>query len=111
MDLVPKVKPIMTTKTFCENIEYNHRIIKSDISKFLHQTGFSSVPFTWIQAIDNILFTTWPGLSSYLILTDIPKSMETSKGHLQQIKQNILSTKPKPTTQQSKPCTITAPTA
>ena len=108
---IPQSQNYNYNKTLCANITYNHRIRKSDIVTFLRQTDFSPVPFTWIQTINNRLFTNWPVLTSNLIHKHLPKLMATSKVRLRLIKQNIQSTKPKPVTQQQKPCIMTAPTA
>ena len=40
---------------------------KSDLAGFLHGAMGSVVPSTWIKAIKNNQFTTWPGLTGKLV--------------------------------------------
>ena len=54
------------------------------------------MPSTWIKAIDNGHFATWPGLTADLVRKHLPKSTATIKGHLNQQRKNLRSTKPKP---------------
>ena len=49
---------------------------------------------TLIQAINNNHLTTWPGLSTKLITTNLLPVIATSKGYLNQERQHIQSTKP-----------------
>jgi hypothetical protein len=51
---------------------------------------------TWIQAIDKGHFVTWPGLTASLVRKHLPKSIPTSKGHLDQQRKGIRTTKPQP---------------
>jgi hypothetical protein len=71
---------------------------KHDIVTSLHQACCSPVPSTWIKAIDAGHFTTWPGLTSDLVRKHLNKSVATTKRHLRQERQGILSTHPKPPT-------------
>ena len=64
-----------------------------DLARFLHAACFSPVPSTFIKAIKNNHFSTWPGLTSELITKHLPMSIATAKGHLNQERQNIQSTK------------------
>ena len=65
---------------------------QADLATFLHAACFSPVPSTFIKAIDNGHFSTWPGLTTKLIKTHLPKSMATEKGHLKQERQRLQST-------------------
>jgi hypothetical protein len=56
------------------------------------------VPSTWITAINNGHFATWPGLTADLVRKHLPRSTATVKGHLNQQRKNLQSTKPKPET-------------
>ena len=40
-------------------------------------------------------FTSWPGLTAKAVAKYLPKSIATSKGHLDQMRKNIRSTQPK----------------
>jgi hypothetical protein len=66
--------------------------------QFLYAACGSPVPSTWITAINNGHFATWPGLTADLVRKHLPKSMATVKGHLNQKRKNLRSTKPKPDT-------------
>ena len=67
---------------------------KSDLAQFHHGSLFSPVMSTMVQAIKNNHLTTWPGLSAKLITKNLPPVLATAKGHLNQERQNIQSTKP-----------------
>ena len=66
---------------------------KADLVQYLHRCAFIPVMHTWTKAIDAGYFTTWPGLTSELVLKNLPKLPETAKGHLKKYRQNIRSTK------------------
>ena len=66
----------------------------SDVVQYLHNCSFVLVVTTWTKAVDAGYFITWPGLTSELVCKHLPKSMDISKGHLQQDHQNVRSTKP-----------------
>jgi hypothetical protein len=53
---------------------------------YLHAECFSPVKSSWITAIKNGNFLSWPGL------TDLSKSTATTKGHLNQQRQNARTT-------------------
>ena len=44
---------------------------KRDIVQYLHQAAGSPVQSTWIKAIDAGFFTTWPGLTSKLVIVKL----------------------------------------
>jgi hypothetical protein len=50
----------------------------------------------WCAAIDKGLLTTWPGLTAAQVRKYAPRSTATVKGHLDQQRANLRSTKPKP---------------
>jgi hypothetical protein len=68
---------------------------KQDIVRYLHQVCCSPVPSTWIKAIEAGHFITWPGLTAGLVRKHLPKSIETTKGHLRGQPQGLRSTKAK----------------
>ena len=65
---------------------------KSDLAAFLRGTVFSPTLSTFLRAIKQGHFTTWPGLTHNLISKFLPKSMATSKGHLRRQQLHIQST-------------------
>jgi hypothetical protein len=58
-------------------------IIKKIIN-YLHAACFSHVKSTWIKAIKNGNFSSWPGLNGH----NVEKYLSTAKGHLNQQRQN-----------------------
>jgi len=65
----------------------------TDHIQFLHAAAFSPVTSTWIDAINNGHFTTWPGLTAEAVKRYLPKSLATAQGHLDQARKNQRSTK------------------
>jgi hypothetical protein len=72
-----------------------HTTNQVNLITFLRAACGSPMPSTWTKAIDNSHFATWPGLTSNLVRKQLPKSMATSKGHLNQHQKNVRSTQPK----------------
>ena len=66
---------------------------KSDLAKYLHATCWSPPESTFIKAITNGNFVTWPGLTPKLIRNHLHKSIATAKGHLDQEQKKLQSTK------------------
>jgi hypothetical protein len=60
----------------------------------LHACYFSPVQDTWLKAIQNGRFATWPSVTVENVRNYLPKSDATAKGHMNQIRQNIRSTQP-----------------
>jgi hypothetical protein len=52
--------------------------------KYLYAACFSPVKSTWIQAIKNGNYTSWPGLMKKAVEKRVSKSTATVKGHLNQ---------------------------
>jgi hypothetical protein len=72
-------------------------IIRKDLSKtqlvqYLHGCCGSPVLSTWKKAIKNGNFITWPGIDA-LSLSSLPKSLASAKGHLDQERKNLQSTR------------------
>ena len=65
-----------------------------ELIAFYKGCAFSPVKSTWIQAIKNENFITWPGLTAERVAKYYPVTTATPKGHLDQEQQNIQSTKP-----------------
>ena len=61
--------------------------------KFLHAACFSPCPSTFIKAINNGNFDSWPGLHPQLIKKYLQPSVATLKGHMKLEKQGLQSTK------------------
>jgi hypothetical protein len=72
---------------------YEQKSIKDTIT-YLHTCCFSPVQDTWIKAIQNGHFATWPSATVENVRKYLPKSDATVKGHMSNIRQNIHSTQP-----------------
>ena len=57
---------------------------KKDLASYLHKSCLRPKMSTWIKAIENNNFLTWPGLSKHLINKHLEKSEATMKGHMKQ---------------------------
>jgi hypothetical protein len=79
-------KKFETTNVQCDHAHDNSN--QKDLINYLHAACFSPVKSTWIKAIKNGHFTSWPGLTE-------SKSTSTTKGHLNQQRQHARSTKVK----------------
>jgi hypothetical protein len=66
---------------------------QKDLINYLHATCFSPVKSTWITAIKNGNFLSWPGLTEHAVERHVSKSAATTKGHLNQKRQNARTTK------------------
>jgi hypothetical protein len=68
-------------------IQCNHAHDNSnqkDLINYLHAACFIPVKSTWITAIKNGHFTSWPGLTEHAVEKHLSKSTSTTKGHLNQ---------------------------
>jgi hypothetical protein len=66
---------------------------QKELINYLHAVFFSPVKSTWIAAIKNGNFTSWPGLTERAVERHLSKSSATVKGHLNQQRMNTRSTK------------------
>ena len=66
---------------------------KADLATYLHAACFSPTTDTFIKAIKNNHFITWPGLTQQLIQKHLPPSIDTAKGHIKQEFKGLQSTK------------------
>jgi hypothetical protein len=66
---------------------------QKDLINYLHAACFSPVKSTWIKAIKNGIFSSWPGLNEHNVEKHLSKSTSTAKGHLNQQRQNDRTTK------------------
>jgi hypothetical protein len=77
-------------------VQCNHAHDNSNqkyLINYLHAACFSPVKSTWITAIQNGNFTSWPGLTEHAVENHLSKSTSTTKGHLNQQRQNARATK------------------
>ena len=68
-----------------------HDTTNRKLAQYFHASAFSPVNSTFIAAINNGHFTSWPGLSASLISKHLPQSPFTVKGHLDQEQKNLCS--------------------
>jgi hypothetical protein len=71
-----------------------HLSTKQDLAVFLHACAFSSLPSTFLRAIQRGHFDSWPGLTPSLVTKHLPKLLAISKRHLRMEEKNLQSTKP-----------------
>ena len=88
--------PIHNPQT--SNISFANGIIKrdtpiSDLCQFIHASLFSPTISTLESAIKNGFLDSFPGITLKNIRKYLPPSIATSKGHMTQDKQGIMSTK------------------
>ena len=84
-------QPLGTTMPVQANSAY-HTSTQPELIQFMHAACGNPVPSTWIQAITDGNFATWPGLTSDDVCKHLPKSNATVKGHLNQQRKNVRST-------------------
>ena len=75
------------------NVILRQDITKRKLAKYFHAAAFSPVKSTFIAAINNGHFTSFPGLSVSLISKNLPQSPFTVKGHLDKEQNNLCSTR------------------
>jgi hypothetical protein len=72
---------------------YEQKSIQDNIT-YLHACCFILFQDTWLKAIQNGHFATWPSITVENVRKYLPKYDATAKGHVHQIRQNVCSTKP-----------------
>jgi hypothetical protein len=77
---------------YAQNV-YEQKCIKDTIT-YLHACCLSPVKDTWLKAIQNRHFSTWPYVTVENVRKNLLKSDATAKCHMNQIRQNIRSTQP-----------------
>jgi hypothetical protein len=55
-----------------------------ELTNYIHAAAFSPVKSTWIKAIQNVNFSSWPGLTEDAVQKHLSKSTAPVKGHLNQ---------------------------
>jgi hypothetical protein len=88
VDLKQKMTPKISQ---CNHAHDNNN--QKDLINYLHAACFSPVKSTWIKAIKNGNFSSWPGLNEQNVDKYLSKSTSTAKGHLNQQRQNARTTK------------------
>ena len=83
---------------------------KVKLIQFLHQCAFSPPPSTWIKAINNGHFESWPGLTAKAGRKYLPDSTATAKGHLKKTPAGKQSTRKQETIKISIPQDLKIPT-
>jgi hypothetical protein len=63
--------------------------------RYLHAAAGFPTKDTWLKAIENGHYKTWPGLTVAAVKKHFPESVETQKGHMKKQRQNVRSTKQK----------------
>ena len=76
---------------------YEQNVIPKLI-KWYHATAGFPVTSTWLRAINDGFYSSWPGLTTRRVKTHLRKSEETTYGHLELIRQGIRSTTKPPIT-------------
>jgi hypothetical protein len=77
-----------TTPLMHANSAYHQNPIPK-LTAYLHACVGSIPPTTWIKAIDQDWFSTWPGLNSAAVQKHLPKSPMTVMGHMHRLRQGI----------------------
>lgn len=78
------------------NVIIRRKQTHSELADFLYAACFSPVISTFLQAVKNNHFITWPGRTPQLITKYLTKKIATAKGHLNQERKHLQSTKTNP---------------
>jgi hypothetical protein len=84
-------KRFRTNQVQCNHANDNSN--QKDLINYLHAACFSPVKSTWITAIKNRNIISWPGLTEHAVEKHLSKSTSTTKGNLNQQRQNARTTK------------------
>jgi hypothetical protein len=79
-----------------ETVQCNHAYdnnFQKDLINYIHDACFSPVKSTWITAIKNGNFSSWPGYPEHAVEKNLSKSTSTTKDNLNQQRQNARTTK------------------
>jgi hypothetical protein len=86
-----KEEAAQVRKSECKHAHYTSN--QKELINYLHAACFSAVKSTWIAAIKNGKFTSWPGLTEQAVEKHVSKSMATVKCHMSQKRMHPRSTK------------------
>ena len=75
------------------NVIIRKKQSKQDLARYLHAACLHPTVTSFTKAIAKNNFSSWPGLTTKLILRHLPKSTYTYQGHLHAQKQGLQSTK------------------
>jgi hypothetical protein len=65
----------------------------SRVIRYLHAAAGFLTKDSWLKAIANGHYITWPGITLNNVQKYFPESIETEKGHMKKQRQNVRSTK------------------
>jgi hypothetical protein len=85
--------PINVGQEHSDHNVYEQKSIQDTIP-YLHACCFMPVSDMWLKSIQNGHFATWPSVTVENVRKYLFKSDATAKGHMNQIRQNIRSTRP-----------------
>jgi hypothetical protein len=92
----PRVDPVQPVPlNLAQNIQRLRT--KEQLVEYRHRAAGHPVKKTWLAAIKAGEYATWPGLTYELASKYLANTEETAMGYLHKRRQNIISTKPKPT--------------
>ena len=77
-------QPELTPTTPNANFVLRLDKTKPELASYLHADTGLPTKSTFIQALNNANFITWPGLTTNIISKQLPLSLTTLKGHLKQ---------------------------
>ena len=84
------VHPYLSEELACS--AYQQRTT-AELMSFHHATLGAPVVKTLVRAINNNWLSTFPGLTADAVKNHLPKSIQTTMGHLHRVRQGIRSTK------------------
>jgi hypothetical protein len=85
--------PSHSSRSHHANAIIRKDMTKTKLAQYLYGCCGSPVPLTWQTAIGNGNFITWSNINSLLIKKHLPKSTDSAKGHMDQERNNLQSTK------------------
>jgi hypothetical protein len=94
MTPTPTTIPEIPTTLQCANVLQLQTGIRRMV-KYVYAAAFSPVKSTCMAAIIKGYYTSWPGLTPSVVHKYYPQIMATAKGHLDQTRQKLRSTKTK----------------
>ena len=85
--------PISRPLRYCVHVIITRYKTKTELIQYLNGCCFSPILRTFLKAIKNGNFLTWPGLNNQQLLKHIFPSIASALGHLDQKRKNLQSTK------------------
>ena len=87
---VPASEPPSPTEAIYNVFELKKQ---PEIVRYYHTAAGFPIKPTWIRAINNKQYASWPGLTSEIVQKYYPELEETLKGHTRKFKSGLRSTK------------------